>query len=72
MYDFEYNSDDFDDLWDTIMYYRWGLNAIFIGLPFLITVFWTNTWNLVFNIKFNNWWAYGNLYLMVNTLFALV
>lgn len=57
--------------WEWLLYFRWIINAIFIGLPFVAYEVFSITWNLVLNIWFNRWWAGGNLYLIVNTVYFL-
>jgi hypothetical protein len=40
-------------------------------MPFDIYLLFSIVWNLVLNIKFNKWWAGGNVYLILNTVFNL-
>ena len=54
------------------MYFRWAINALFVGLPYLQLLLWVNLWNLWFNIHLNHWWAHGNVYLMVNAALTLM
>lgn len=71
--------DEYDDLggfkltdfWTWIKYFRFIINALFVGMPFLIFSALSIIWNLVLNIHFNRWWAGGNLYLIGGTLFNL-
>ena len=45
------------DVWEKTNSIRWILNAIFVGIPFVIFMFFAIGWNLWCNIGFNNWWA---------------
>ena len=55
-----------------MLYFRWIFNAIFFATPMALYILFSMVWNIFLNIHFNRWWAGGNLYLMVNTLFNLV
>jgi len=48
---------------------RWIINLWMVGIPWLwlLMILWS--WNLYVNIFWNNWWAEGNIFLMLNTLY---
>jgi hypothetical protein len=53
--------------WTYIYYFRWFLNFIFVGCPYM---FWSSMMvivNIVLNILLNKWWAGGNWLLIFNT-----
>ena len=50
---------------------RWIINTIFIGIPWLFWSFLMVLYNIVFNAWINNWWAKGNIWLLVNTYFSI-
>jgi len=63
---------NFNNIWDWVIFFRWIINAVFIGLPFTGYLVFSLGWNVVLNIAFNRWWAGGNLYLVINSLFNLI
>ena len=63
---------DFASIWQWLNYYRWVVNFFFVGLPYLLIAVLLNTYNIWFNIVLNDWWAEGNLYLMLNSLFSII
>jgi len=52
--------------------FRWVLNALFIGVPWLITGYTGIMWNVILNTVMNRGWAGGNFWLMGNTVFAIL
>jgi len=70
----EYDRDDLEDatVVDTLDYYRYLLNVIFVAIPFTIVDILCIGWNLWFNAKWNEAWADGNMWLMVNTVYILI
>ena len=71
-YDFDLQKLEEDDgvnnFWDFIMYFRWLINAVLIGIPMTQVIFLGFLWNVWFNIHQNNWWAHGNLYFAMTVL----
>ena len=57
---------------DWLLFFRWIINALFVGIPFSGYLCFTVIWNLVLNIKFNKWWAGFNFYLLLNTAYNLI
>ena len=57
---------------DWILFFRWIINALFVGLPFSGYLCFSVIWNLLLNIKFNKWWAGFNFYLLLNTAYNLI
>ena len=66
------SDEDLNNLWDYIMYFRWLINAVFIGFPVWNVIFIGLLWNIWFNIVMNHFWAHGNLYLMLMTVLNIV
>ena len=60
------------NLWEWFIYFRWVINALFTGLPFSIFLGLASAWNIVLNIHFNKWWAGGNVYLVLNTVYSFI
>ena len=54
------------------MYYRWLFNFFIIGIPYLVVVILLNVYNIWFNVYLNNFWAEGNVYLILNSLFSIL
>lgn len=50
---------------------RWVLNIFWFGLPWMFFSFIFVGWNFMINILWNKWWAGGNIWLMLNTVFAI-
>lgn len=68
----EYRQEDLnedDSWWDWIVYFKYAFNVVFIVIPMAIieTIF--IGYNLFFNIEWNYWWANGNVWLLVNTVY---
>jgi len=63
---------DFDNVFQYIGHFRWFINFFAFGIPWFFFAALTNDWNLLFNIKWNHFWAGGNLFLFWNTLFGFV
>ena len=63
---------DFTDFWVWLNYYRWAVNFFMVGLPYLLVASICVAFNLWFNIYLNDWWAEGNIYLMVNSLYSIL
>lgn len=68
----DYDPDDKPDSFlEMVKYYRWLINFWLIGVPYLLFVIAANVWNIWFNAQLNDWWADGNLYLLLNTYFGI-
>ena len=69
----EYNLDLFKegdtDVFDYFKYYRWAINAAIIGFPWWATAFSCFAYNIYFNIAWNKWWASGNAYLLMSSVY---
>ena len=61
-----------DNSWEWLLFFRWVINAIFVGVPFTIYSTFSVCWNIFLNARFNRMWAGGNVYLMFNTVFNVV
>ena len=61
-----------DTIWNGFMAFRWVINLIFVGVPwaFISQLFFV--WNVFFNVKWNYFWAGGNVYLIANTVFSYI
>jgi len=71
----EYNLDDLKgdtDPLDYFKYYRWAINAAVVGIPWMTTAFLAFGYNLYFNISWNKFWASGNAYLVMNSVYLFV
>lgn len=53
-------------------YFRWVLNFLWVGIPWVFTSQMLILANFVFNIWLNQWWADGNFFLLFNTFFIIV
>ena len=51
---------------------RWLFNTLIIGLPWILISIGLIVYNFVLNIAYNKWWAYGNFWLIFNTLYAII
>lgn len=51
--------------------FRWVINIVIIGFPWLLWSFLLVVYNIVFNAWLNKWWAKGNVWLLFNTYFAI-
>jgi hypothetical protein len=54
------------------MYYRWIVNFFLVGVPYLLLVTVLNVYNIWFNVYLNDFWAEGNIYLVLNSLFSIL
>lgn len=63
---------DFQDFWQYLNYYRWTFNFFIIGIPYLVVVILLNAYNIWFNVYLNDFWAEGNVYLLLNSLFSVL
>ena len=70
-YDTERDFDDDEDFWAFLDYFRYIFNLIFIVSPMAFFEFIFICYNLFFNIAWNDWWANGNVWLMVNTVYLV-
>ena len=61
-----------DNSWEWLLFFRWVINALFVGVPFTIYSTFSVLWNIFLNFKFNRMWAGGNVYLIFNTVFMIV
>jgi hypothetical protein len=67
----EWLQDDHDYL-TYVSYFRWIINFLFVGMPwFAISVIMCIV-NIVFNIVVNQFWADGNAFLIVNTVYLFI
>lgn len=71
-YDIFWDDNQLNSLWDYVMYFRWAINFLLVGIPMSQVIIWGYLWNVWFNIHLNNFWAHGNLYLMVMSLFVIM
>jgi hypothetical protein len=53
---------------DWVLYFRWIVNALFVGIPAFVFVNFSNLWNLYFNVWLNHDWAGFNTLLILNSL----
>ena len=61
-----------DDYWlDWIYYFRYIINIWFIAVPWTVLGLLCVVWNIYFNIDFNHWWANGNIWRIVSTIYIL-
>ena len=69
--DYGYEWSHVHSLWAFVKVFRWILNLVFIALPwsFIAQVF--VMYNLWFNIKWNFLWAGGNVFLLLNSIYAI-
>lgn len=56
-------------LFKLVIAFRWLINTIFIGVPWMFLAITAIVYNVGFNIMWNKWWAKGNIWLFSNTLF---
>lgn len=63
--------DGLDDFWEGLDYFKYIVNIVFIVLPMILFELLFVVYNFYFNIAWNRWWANGNIYLIVNTLYLL-
>lgn len=60
------------DSWAATIYYiRWILNAIFVAMPWCMTVLILIGFNLYESIAWQQWWAYGNIIVLGRTLYLV-
>ena len=71
-YDIFWDDNQLNSVWDYVMYFRWAINFLLVGIPMSQVIIWGYLWNVWFNIHLNNFWAHGNLYLMVMSLFVIM
>ena len=69
-YDLNDLQGDYNPL-DYFLYYRYAINAVFVALPWITVALSMLFYNLYFNIAWNKFWASGNFYLVVNSLYML-
>ncbi len=65
------NQYDLNTIDDYFEYYRYIINCIIIGIPWLIIALACLGFNFYFNIVLNHDWANGNVYLLSNTYFLV-
>lgn len=70
-YDVNDLSGDLDPL-DYFKYYRWAINAVVIGVPWTTAGFASFAYNMYFNIAWNKFWASGNAFLILNSVYLFV
>lgn len=49
---------------------KWIINLFIVALPWAGFSFMMMLYNIVFNAWINKWWAFGNIYLMANTVYG--
>ena len=52
-------------------YFRWIVNFLFVGMPWFGVSIAMVIINLIFNIWLNQWWADGNAFLVLNTVYLI-
>lgn len=52
--------------------FRWVINTVLIGFPWVVWSVLLVVYNIVFNAWLNKWWAKGNIWLLANTYFAII
>lgn len=52
--------------------FRWVINIIVVGFPWMVWSFLIMIVNIVLNAWLNKWWAKGNIWLLSNTIFGLL
>ena len=57
--------------WEYLVYYKYLINVFAISFPWFLFAAFCVVWNLYFNIKWNRFWAGGNIYLIMSTLFLM-
>lgn len=70
-YDVNDLSGDLDPL-DYFKYYRWAINAVVIGVPWMTAGLASFAYNMYFNIAWNKFWASGNAFLILNSVYLFV
>jgi len=60
------------NIWEWVIFFRWIINAVFLAFPFSIYLGFTVILNFFLNTHFNRYWAGGNVYLLLNTVFNVV
>ena len=56
---------------DYFKYYRYLINALLVGLPWFMTAISCLVYNIYFNYEWNRYWASGNFYLVLSTIFLI-
>lgn len=57
---------------DWLYYFRYIINIWFIAVPWTVLGLLCVIWNLYFNIDFNHFWANGNMWLVITTVYILL
>ena len=70
-YDVERDLGDDEDIWDYLVYFKYLFNIVFIVCPMAFFEVIFIAYNLFFNIAWNDWWANGNIWLLVNTFYLI-
>lgn len=71
----EYESDDLDDdasVIDWVEYYRYIFDLAFVAIPWTVLAIACIAWNVWFNWAWNELWAGGNWWLVLNTVYILL
>ena len=58
-------------MWEYWNYFRWILNAAFIGMPLTIVGVACLALNIWTSVDWNKWWAYGNMFMISKTAYVL-
>ena len=57
--------------WNKMMSTKYLVNFFLIGIPYAFYCVFGVAYNLWFNIVWGDWWAQGNLWLLVNTFYIV-
>lgn len=49
----------------------WVFNLAFVATPFILVTLVSFMTNIFLNVVLNQWWAYGNIFLIANTLYMM-
>lgn len=60
-----------NSLWTFVKVFKWILNFVFLAIPWIIISQIFMVYNLWFNIEWNFLWAGGNVFLLLNSIYAL-
>ena len=63
---------DFDNIWQYLHHFRWFINFFLLGIPWFFFAALSNDYNLLWNLKWNHFWAGGNVFLFVNTIYGFI
>ena len=72
MPDYDYSYIEGHSFSDIVEHFRWAVNALFVAAPVCIIETASFAFNIYESIAWQNWWAKGNLFLIVKTVFQLL